>query len=169
MIIKNISKYLIWTNNINNTKLTKSRKNFHKTIIRKFTISIIRNWSTFNRINSIITSTNSYTFIYLWFPNPFKRYISKFRSKSISIINNILSNKTIYLSCDNTFLNHSSPSNKPNINKITIKFSHSNWITLKKFSFFLRKFITNINKIISISIPSKKTTIVTTITIFSII
>ena len=115
MISKDITHNLIWSNKFYNTKFAHHRKNFHDTIIRKFTITIKSNWTSFNRIDRIISSTYTITFIYLRFINPFYIYISSFRIKFIIFFyyTSRLKTKFIYIS-KNTSFSFSSPNNMPN-------------------------------------------------------
>ena len=98
MIRNNISKNLERSNYLNNTKLSKIRKKFLNTIIWKFTFTFIKNRSSFNRINTIITSTYTITFINLSFIFPFNINISSFWIKFIIFFNYSLFLKTKLIS-----------------------------------------------------------------------
>ena len=126
MISNNISKYLERSNNIYNTKLTHIRNNFHNTIIRKFTITLISYRSSFNRINTSITSTNTITFINLSFPFPTNINISSFSIKLIIFFNYSLVLHTYIINISkNTSFSKTFPNYVPDFKKITISFIRS--------------------------------------------
>ena len=132
MITEDVSHYLIRCNKFNNTKLSHIRKNFHNTIIRKFTSTIKCYRSSFNRINRRITMTNTITFINLRFIFPFNRNISCFWIKFIIFFYNTCSLHSyfIYIS-KNTTTCFTSPNYMPNFIKITIIFRNTNRLFLK--------------------------------------
>ena len=172
MISNNITKYLVRKNYINNTETTKTGKKLHNTIIRKLTVTIISNRTTFVRINSIVSSTYSIGFKNLRFPNPFNINITGFNIKFIIFINNSFTDNTTSLIRKNTFLNLSTPNYMPNFNKISIEITNHKRLAFKILTFFVAKFSTTVWITLSIIIPIKKPFVVlrniTTIDIISI-
>ena len=121
MIRNNISKNLERSNYLNNTKLSTIRKKFLNTIIWKFTFTFIKNRSSFNRINTIITSTYTIAFINLSFIFPFNINISSFWIKFIIFFNYSLFLETKFISISkNTLTSKTFPNYMPNFIKIAI-------------------------------------------------
>ena len=146
MIRNYITKYLKRSNSFNDTKLTKIRKYFHNTIIRKFTFTFIKYRSSFNRIDTSKSSSYSITFINLRFIFPFNTNITSFFIQLIIFFYNslFLKTKLIYKS-KNTLTSKTFPNYMPNFIKITITSTRMFIFSSKQFTFFISKLITNIS------------------------